>query len=216
MSSYTVDGQLVMIPFANRDAAPCRYSINMQVICDNDKRITAIFIGYPGSCADSTVFKKTPIYRKPTDYFSKGQYLMADSAYSLTHNCIPAYKAPTANLQENTEFNYCLARSRVRNENCIGILKGRFASLQEMRQQIRNVNDMRIIIDWTVACCVLHNMLACLGDQWDDMYTDKPDEVPQVSENVANGTRETFREAVKKITLETNYAKGVLPIRHGA
>ena len=193
---------------------PIRYSINMQVICDNDKRITAIFIGYPGSCADSTVFKKTSIYRNPTDFFSEGQFLLADSAYALTRTCIPAYKAPTANLQENREFNYCLARSRVRNENCIGILKGRFASLQEMRQQVRNVNDMRIIINWTVACCVLHNMLACLGDQWNDLYADKEDEVPQIVECVANGTRETFREAVKKITLETNYENGVLPISH--
>jgi len=184
----------------------------MQVICDNDKCITVINIGYPGSCTDSTVFKAMSIHQSPGEYFAPGEYLLADSAYQLSHFCIPAYKAPAADLPENTDFNYCLAKSRVRNEHCIGILKGRFASLQQMQQQIRSKKDMQLLIDWTVACCILHNMLACLGDQWADYDLEKCNDDIQEIDHAGNMSAENFREALKRKTLEINHARGVLPM----
>ena len=30
-----------------------RYSFNVQVVCDEDKRIIFVYVGWPGSCADS-------------------------------------------------------------------------------------------------------------------------------------------------------------------
>jgi hypothetical protein len=93
----------------------------MQVICDVDKQIIGVHIGCPGSCVDSTVFKQMDVYKDPHD-FSPGESLLADSAYGLTTTCIPAYKAPAANLPENRDFNYCLTKSRVHNELCIGVL----------------------------------------------------------------------------------------------
>jgi hypothetical protein len=136
----------------------------MQVICDVDKRIIGYHIGYPGSCADSTVFKKMALFKTPESFLSPGEYLLADSAYAVSRTCIPAYKAPAANLQDNTDFNYCLAKSRVRVEHCIGILKSRWSSLREMRQQLRSKKEMNILTSWVAACCILHNMLAKLGD----------------------------------------------------
>lgn len=186
----------------------------MQVVCDVDKRITALHVGYPGSCADSTVYKHMDIYKSAYKRFSAGEYLLADSAYGLSSTCIPAFKAPAANRPDNAEFNYCLAKSRVRNEHCIGILKARWASLREMRQQLRSLKDMRIFIDWVLACCILHNMLARLGDAWDEMYSEDDDEDTVLEEDMQSSQSSySFREALKKTTIETNYAHGVLPLR---
>jgi hypothetical protein len=50
-----------------------RYSINCQVVCDCDKFITLFMTGWPGSCGDSIIFKKTTIHLKPTDHFKPGK-----------------------------------------------------------------------------------------------------------------------------------------------
>lgn len=194
-----------------------RYSVAMQVICDVDKHIIDIHIGYPGSCADSYVFKQMPQYNKPHLFYSPGEYLLADSAYSLSTTCIPSYKAPAVNRKDNKEFNYCLAKSQVRNEHCIGILKSWWSSLQEMGQHLRSEEDMQQLIRWGVACCVLHNMLAQLGDAWSDIYLEDglgvDAEDPAFSDAVLrdNGAS-VFKEALKKVTLETNYTHSILPL----
>ncbi|KNZ50380.1 hypothetical protein VP01_4453g2 [Puccinia sorghi] len=70
------------------------------------------------------------------------QYLLADLAHELATHMIPAYKLPASNLQLNSDFNYCLATSCVRNEHMIGF------------------------VGWMYACVILHNILAWLGNQW--------------------------------------------------
>jgi hypothetical protein len=50
-----------------------RYSINAQVICDCDRRITYFYAGWPGSCCDSTVYGKTDMAAHPEKYFSPGE-----------------------------------------------------------------------------------------------------------------------------------------------
>ncbi|EFP78485.2 uncharacterized protein PGTG_04441 [Puccinia graminis f. sp. tritici CRL 75-36-700-3] len=188
-----------------------RYSINCQVICDCDRFITGYMTGWPGSCGDSMVFKKMAVHRDPGRFFDPGQYLIADSAYELGLHCIPAYKAPAAYILENTEFNYCLARSRVRNEHTIGILKGRWASLQHLRLAIQKPSDMMEIIRWVNCCVTLHNMLAHLGDAWDllDSSIDEAGPGRDVShEETARG----FRDSVQVKCLDLNHSLGVLPI----
>ena len=187
----------------------CRYSINLQVVCDVDGRIIALHTGCPGSAADSTAHKRMDCYHSPESFFSPGEYLLADSAYALTKHCIPAFKSPAANRPENASFNHCIAKSRVRNEHCIGVLKGRWASLREMRQQIRNDKDMETLVSWVVACCVLHNMLASIRDTWDEKFNDgfKFASTGPVQTNLE---AMVFQDNLKKTTLETNLVRGVL------
>lgn len=113
-----------------------RYSVNAQVICDRDRRILALFTGMPGSCADASVFSRLQLSKSPEAFFSSGQYLLADSAYALTLTVIPSYKLPTASQQANADFNYCVAKARACNEHCIGVWKGRFSSVREIRVQV--------------------------------------------------------------------------------
>ncbi|MBW0479903.1 hypothetical protein O181_019618 [Austropuccinia psidii MF-1] len=41
------------------------YLLNVQLVCKNQKKVTALFCGRPGSCADSTVYKKMGISTHP-------------------------------------------------------------------------------------------------------------------------------------------------------
>jgi hypothetical protein len=101
-----------------------------------------------------------------------GQYLLADLAYKLSQTVVPAYKAPAAYQQANAEFNFHLAKSRVRNEHWIGILKSQFASLKEMRLHLYSNHHMDGYINWIYVCMILQNMLAKLSDLWEDCVND--------------------------------------------
>ena len=133
----------------------------------------------------------------------------------MSPTTIPSFKIPLANREDNTEFNYCVAVSRVRNEHCIGILKGRWASLKEVRIQLNKKDDMQRIVNWFTACVVLHNFLVDLNDPWEEMFDEDQaqvvdgDPVPQIQDVEAF----EFREALKQNVLRHNYEIGVLPIR---
>lgn len=45
-----------------------RYAVNTTVVCDHKKRIIYYQIGHPGSAHDSTVFKKSEMYKEPYRY----------------------------------------------------------------------------------------------------------------------------------------------------
>lgn len=147
-------------------------------------------------------------------FFLTGEYLLGDSAYALTGTVIPSYKCPAANIQRNAEFNYCVAKARVRNEHCIGILKGRWSSLRELRLQLINKEDMQHIIDWSVCCAILHNMLADLGDQWTEIYLDEGrdyqvDKAFVLPDTASDTTR---REQIRDWAVAANYTLEVLPL----
>ncbi|KNZ50883.1 hypothetical protein VP01_4194g1 [Puccinia sorghi] len=59
--------------------------------------------------------------------------------------------------------------------------------LCEMRAQIRNQKEMKVTIKWIISCIVLHNLLADLKDQLNELYEeDEPDSAPVVVDNIAN------------------------------
>jgi hypothetical protein len=89
--------------------------------------------------------------QQPGQFFDQNQFLLANSAYPSNQYTIPAYKGANLLIPENVDFNYHLAQSRVRIEHAIGILKGRFASLREMRSQIRNHHEMKAAIKWIIS-----------------------------------------------------------------
>jgi hypothetical protein len=209
-----------------------RYLINCQVICDCDKFITSFMTGWPGSWGNSLVFKKMTMHTAPEDHFdagilslfpathsvhqadfSLGQYLLADFAYALSMTCIPAYKAPTANIPVNTEFNYCIAKSCIWNEHTIGILKGRWASLQQLRLALNNKKDMKEIIRWISACVILHNLLAHLGNAWEDLDDKLGSPKQQSSSESISASSKDFCNKVQEKCIQYNYAVGTLPIQ---
>jgi hypothetical protein len=68
----------------------------------------------------------------------------------------------------NEQFNADISRFRVIIEHLNGILKGRWASLNGIRTQIRKKEDCKKVNDWVRACLTLHNMMIAKDDEWDD------------------------------------------------
>lgn len=62
--------------------------------------------------------------------------------------------------------------ARIRNKHGIGILKERFGSLQALRLRLDEKKDLPFILTWIKVCSILSNMLADLGDQWEEEFKD--------------------------------------------
>ncbi|KNZ45386.1 hypothetical protein VP01_8185g2, partial [Puccinia sorghi] len=86
--------------------------------------------GFSGSCHDSY-------------FFNQNQFLHTDSALTSDWFTLPAYNGKDLLDHQNVDFNYHLSQSQVRIEHAIGILKGKFSSLCELRTQIRNHKEMK-------------------------------------------------------------------------
>ena len=141
------------------------------------------------------------ISQQPEQFFDQNQFLLADSAYASDQYTIPAYKGKELLDRRNVNFNYRLAQSRVRIEHAIGVLKGRFSSLRELRTQIRNRKEMKVTIKWIISCVVLHNLLADLKDQWNELYEEDESELaPVVGDDYAN-SNDGMRGILHPLTL---------------
>lgn len=107
-----------------------RYSMNVQLICDDNGRIIYYVLGWPGSVYDATIFNRCRMCLSPEEFFSAGEYLLADAGYTLTFYCCTPYRNPAAQEPANKVFNELFSSGRVTIEHVNGRWKGRFASLK--------------------------------------------------------------------------------------
>ena len=55
----------------------------------------------------------------------------------------------------------------------MGLLKGRFQSLKEIRVQLNDSRHHMIVIMWARVCIILHNLIICIeGDNFDEIWRD--------------------------------------------
>ncbi|KAI7954796.1 hypothetical protein MJO28_005196, partial [Puccinia striiformis f. sp. tritici] len=162
-----IDGSLVGLSTCPEKDGPDYYSrkgsygIVTLLVCDKDKNITYLYTGWPGCSHDQRLMANCALTTSPTDYFSEGQYLLADSAFLPMENVVPAYRRQRHQplTDEQNDFNRHLSGMRVAIENCIGLWKNRFQSLRGLRLRIANKQDMVRATAWIMACAVLHNYL---------------------------------------------------------
>jgi len=58
-------------------------------------------MGWPGSIHDNQVWAKSDVYLSKEKYFGNKEFLMCDSAFSMSSVMVPAIKkSPNANLSE--------------------------------------------------------------------------------------------------------------------
>jgi len=143
-----------------------RYGLNCQIVADLDARIRFFFCGYPASVHDSRCIEESIFGQHPEDFLDDLEYVLADSAYTLSKTVLTPFKKPASLRPDNATFNKLLSSMRVRVEHCIGILKNRFQSLKGMRQRIRGRKSAKHVVDWVKACAILHNMLLEY-DEWE-------------------------------------------------
>jgi hypothetical protein len=165
-----------------------RYAMNVQLICDDRRRVIYYQLGWPGSVYDSTVFAQSPLFINPQDYLSLGEFLLADSGYTATYFICTPYRQPAASLSYNKIFNELFSSARVVIEHVNGILKGRFSSLRGLRVQINKVDDIKNFNEWILVCLVLHNMLMRFRDDWEEEAEDDERDEDMHAPNVTEAT----------------------------
>ncbi|CAM6109713.1 unnamed protein product [Calypogeia fissa] len=123
--------------------------------------------GMPGSCFDLQCFKRTSLCKQQNNgrLFSRSQYILGDSGYSAMPHVVAAYKRAES-IQEREEFNLCVAKCRVTNEHCIGVLKSRWHSLRGMRIQLKSKAEKAWLVRWIIMCGRLHNYVLSRDDVW--------------------------------------------------
>jgi transposase len=166
-----------------------RYGLNTQVVCDWSGRIRFLFVGYPASVHDSRCIGYSNLTTNPHQYFDDMEYILADSAYTLSNTIITPFKHPLASTEPYATFNYLHSSARVHVEHCIGRLKSRFQSLRGLRIQILDHDDHKRACQWIVACCIIHNMLIDI-DGWDNETTNEPnnEDIPPETTLSVDGT----------------------------
>jgi hypothetical protein len=151
------------------------YCLHCLLICDDEMRILDYLVGWPGSVHDNRVWSMTDQCQRYFDFFSRLQYLLADSAFTTSSHCISAFKRLRGvhNLPADEElFNTLLAKARIKVEHCIGLLKNRFQCLRDIRTIINDDISLKRIIDRVTVCMILHNLLigSSYPEEWENGY----------------------------------------------
>ncbi len=161
--------------------------MNVQLVCDDRRRIIYYQLGWPGSVFDSTVFGQSMLFLHPTDFFSLGEFLLADCGYRATYFVCTPYRQPAASIPHNKVFNELFSSARVVIEHVNGILKGRFSSLRGVRVQINSLKDIKRFNEWILVCLILHNILIRFNDDWDEEVDEDEGDELQPPTNVTEG-----------------------------
>ncbi|VEN56206.1 unnamed protein product [Callosobruchus maculatus] len=153
------------------------YSIQMQSVCDSNRKLTDIFIGYPGSVHDARVFRNSPLHHTLQEKCGT-EIILADSAYPCLRHMLTPYRDNGNVTPVERNFNKKLSECRITIEHTFGMLKQRFRQLYHLK--LRKIDD---ICHFIRACCVLHNMALFDGFEIDpedtailDFNEDQPDD----------------------------------------
>ena len=182
------------------------YCINLQLVCDDNGMIRHYLTGWPGSVFDNTLFEKMMLCRTPANYFTPGEFLLADSGYALRTFCMVPYRQPLAQLAHNLLFNELFSSARVKIEHVNGILKGRWAILKGIPTQVKTRSDFKRVNEHIVACLILHNILLELNDEWevdeDELEDDEDENIDMVIAAASNETDEGAKQM--RIVIQNN------------
>ena len=138
------------------------YSITCFIINDDKRRVRSYLAGWPGSVHDNRVFGKMSVNTLPNLHFSGTEYMIADSALENCTFMVSAFKKPPLKElpRENERFNTKLASARIIAEHTIGLLKGRFQWLKNIRHMVTDDKQSMLFILKLIDCCmIIHNLM---------------------------------------------------------
>ena len=121
-------------------------------------------------------------------------------------------------MHYHQQFNELFSSKRVTIEHVNGQLKNRWASLQGIPTEIRNAGDFKRVNDHITSCCILHNLLKRLNDEWpfeedDDENNNEDDDENEIQlpEDLnADDRAKHFRTTIENFLLEWYYTNHML------
>ena len=136
----------------------------------HDLMIVDYSVGHTGSVHDSWAFRSTRTSKEHERIFGPDEWMWADSAYPSETWSVSPFKKPAKRelSPDQKTFNYHLSKIRIRVEHAIGLLKGRFQSLFELRIQIYTHEKHLWAVMWIRCCIILHNLVLQIEAGKDD------------------------------------------------
>ncbi|XP_055905426.1 putative nuclease HARBI1 isoform X2 [Eupeodes corollae] len=158
-----------------------KFSLVLQGVVDADQKFIDICCGEPGSLDDSSVLKRSALYKRAqTNYFRlfpSNTYLLGDSAYAPSKWLVPPFRNYDQLTDQQKSFNYLHSSTRIVVENTLGLLKERFKRLSVFTEQ-QDLSSLRKII---VSACVLHNFCIIHDDRYTLMNEKENPDLPSVA-----------------------------------
>ncbi|VEN54959.1 unnamed protein product [Callosobruchus maculatus] len=127
-------------------------NLEFQIVCDHQRKIRDVFVGFPGSVHDARVFRASPLSDSLPDKCGTF-FILGDSAYPCMPNLLTPFKDLGNLTRRQKNYNTKLAKNRYLVEHCIGILKQKFRQLFHVK--LRSIPDITHFIR---SSCVLHNL----------------------------------------------------------
>jgi hypothetical protein len=165
-----------------------KFGLNLQAICDSEKRFLDISIKFGASASDLLAFEASPIrvHMDSPNFIAPGLCLFGDNAYVnrlFMATPYPNLGEHTENREDKDAYNFYHSQLRINIECAFGILVNRWGWLR--KQAPIHYSIKKTVA--TVAClCKIHNFLIDrrLGET-DNMEHTVPDMTPQDELNVA-------------------------------
>jgi hypothetical protein len=83
---------------------------------------------------------------------------MVLNVYEQVDNWVVApHKKPECDYPDNEAFNKQVSMLRIHSEHAIGLLKGHFQSLRDLRMLIQDERSHKMAVYWIVACISIHS-----------------------------------------------------------
>lgn len=136
-----------------------RFMVSSTIICDYDLKILYAQVGDIGTAHDAKTLREGELGKNVEKLFSPREFILGDGAYPKRSWLLPVQRNYKRNQLTGSDikFNKCISRMRVRIENCFAALKGRFPSVDQLRNKIKRKEDLVKVSDWVLTCCMLHN-----------------------------------------------------------
>lgn len=160
-----------------------RYAIQLQAICDQNKIIRNLFVGFPGSVHDARVFTYSEIGKRPENFLSEGQWIAGDSAYKNTKFMVTPFRnnATTGTARQRKQFNKYHSSFRVKIECCFGEMKETFCSLKGLRVRVDRTIGHKLACDWITVCVILYNIVKDSIDEYVHVLDEDEEDTEEIS-----------------------------------
>jgi len=202
------------------------HSMNAQVTCDKEMRITSVVAKYPGSTHDSFIWKNCDLrehfvsnppngwllgqhklFEKITNKGSEGPQLqlnlyLGDSGYGVEPWLITPLSEPITVKEKN--FNRSLKKTRYIVENTIGLWKSVFRCIDKSGGVL--LYSPLKVCKFIIATAVLHNMRRKLKLPEDEAFADvEGEEEEETPPDMDDNAITTAGNRVRKSIIETHF-----------
>ena len=141
-----------------------KFGLNLQAVCDAERRFLDICCMHPGATSDYLTFKTSSLFHKlETDGFLKpGLTLFGDNAYVSNRYMVTPFKAVTSGPKD--AYNFYQSQTRIAIECAFGMLVQRWGILRKAMPANVTLPKTAAIV---AALCRLHNY--CIEEHLPEM-----------------------------------------------